>query len=181
MNSAAFLRAETLFPAAQRAGRKVAVVTAKEKLGHLRPRTDPGEGIAFPRSARARPFRPLTVWATWSPRRAHSPIYSGEASILCAPSGRTPPGGRPGRFSLSFHDRLHAAQVWTGGAGSPRLLWSRRRRTGSPPRCQCRSGIDRRPWDECKATPQRIAERHLPGNGTDRTLRIRFSCDPSHH
>jgi phosphonoacetate hydrolase len=32
MNSAKFLRAETLFPAAARAGRKVAVVTAKEKL-----------------------------------------------------------------------------------------------------------------------------------------------------
>src|SRR5690349_5164347 len=32
MNSAKFLRAPTIFPAAQRAGRKVAVVTAKEKL-----------------------------------------------------------------------------------------------------------------------------------------------------
>src|SRR5690349_1592412 len=32
MNSSKFLRAETIFPAAQRAGRKVAVVTAKEKL-----------------------------------------------------------------------------------------------------------------------------------------------------
>src|SRR5207247_8892441 len=32
MNSARFLRAETIFPAAARAGRKVAVVTAKEKL-----------------------------------------------------------------------------------------------------------------------------------------------------
>lgn len=32
MNSASFLRVETLFPHAQRAGRKVAVVTAKEKL-----------------------------------------------------------------------------------------------------------------------------------------------------
>ncbi|WP_438479742.1 phosphonoacetate hydrolase [Oleiharenicola lentus] len=32
MNSAQFLRAETIFPHAQRAGRKVAVVTAKEKL-----------------------------------------------------------------------------------------------------------------------------------------------------
>jgi phosphonoacetate hydrolase len=32
MNSAQFLRAETLFPAVQRAGRNVAVVTAKEKL-----------------------------------------------------------------------------------------------------------------------------------------------------
>lgn len=32
MNSAKFLRADTIFPHAQRAGRKVAVVTAKEKL-----------------------------------------------------------------------------------------------------------------------------------------------------
>lgn len=32
MNSAAFLRCPTVFPAAQRAGRRVAVVTAKEKL-----------------------------------------------------------------------------------------------------------------------------------------------------
>jgi phosphonoacetate hydrolase len=32
MNSASFLRVETIFPAAQRTGRRVAVVTAKEKL-----------------------------------------------------------------------------------------------------------------------------------------------------
>src|ERR1700751_4270897 len=32
MNSSKFLRADTIFPHAQRAGRKVAVVTAKEKL-----------------------------------------------------------------------------------------------------------------------------------------------------
>src|SRR5437870_562412 len=32
MNSAKFLRCETIFPSAARAGRKVAVVTAKEKL-----------------------------------------------------------------------------------------------------------------------------------------------------
>ena len=32
MNSASFLRADTIFPHAQRAGRKVAVITAKEKL-----------------------------------------------------------------------------------------------------------------------------------------------------
>src|SRR3974390_925479 len=32
MNSSKFLRVETLFPGAQRAGRKVGVVTAKEKL-----------------------------------------------------------------------------------------------------------------------------------------------------
>ena len=32
MNSARYLRAETIFPAASRAGRKVAIVTAKEKL-----------------------------------------------------------------------------------------------------------------------------------------------------
>src|SRR6187399_3771991 len=32
MNSSKFLRADTIFPHAQRAGRKVAVITAKEKL-----------------------------------------------------------------------------------------------------------------------------------------------------
>src|SRR5437867_3415799 len=35
MNSARFLRVETIFPAAARAGRKVAVVTAKEKLREI--------------------------------------------------------------------------------------------------------------------------------------------------
>src|SRR5438477_9177177 len=35
MNSARYLRAETIFPAAARAGRKVAVVTAKEKLREI--------------------------------------------------------------------------------------------------------------------------------------------------
>jgi phosphonoacetate hydrolase len=62
MNSAKFLRCETIFAAATRAGRKVAVVTAKEKLRDIfaaglvaqpspplatTPLTVPGGGIAF--------------------------------------------------------------------------------------------------------------------------------------
>jgi len=45
MNSAKFLRAETLLAAATRAGRKVAMVTAKEKLRDMLSQNL--EGIAF--------------------------------------------------------------------------------------------------------------------------------------
>jgi phosphonoacetate hydrolase len=48
MNSAKFLRAPTIFPAAQAAGRKVAVVTAKEKLRDIfASGLITGGGIAF--------------------------------------------------------------------------------------------------------------------------------------
>lgn len=89
MNSAKFLRADTIFPHAQKAGRKVAVVTAKEKLRDI---FASGlislGGIAFS-SEKAREARREThgideVEALVGPTPA---IYSGDASIYVLQAG----------------------------------------------------------------------------------------------
>ena len=89
MNSSRFLRAATIFPAAQRSGRKVAVVTAKEKLRDIFASglIDVG-GIAFS-SERARE----AVLASHGIEQVEAvagptpPIYSGEASIYVLRAG----------------------------------------------------------------------------------------------
>src|SRR5690606_33326102 len=89
MNSAAFLRAETVFPAAQRAGRRVAVVTAKEKLRDIFAHGLVQEGgIAFS-SERADQARQEThgidaVAALVGPT---PPIYSADASLYVLQAG----------------------------------------------------------------------------------------------
>jgi phosphonoacetate hydrolase len=89
MNSARFLRAETLFPAAQRAGRKVAVVTAKEKLRDIFAHglIELG-GIAFS-SEKASAANPKThgVGAVEALVGLTPPIYSGEASLYVLRAG----------------------------------------------------------------------------------------------
>jgi phosphonoacetate hydrolase len=89
MNSAKFLRADTIFPHAQRAGRKVAVVTAKEKLRDIFASglIELG-GIAFS-SEKAREARREThglddVEALAGPTPE---IYSGEASVYVLRAG----------------------------------------------------------------------------------------------
>lgn len=89
MNSSRFLRCETLFPAAARAGRKVAVVTAKEKLRDIFASglLELG-GIAFS-SEKASQARIPThgiegVEALVGPT---PPIYSGEASLYVLRAG----------------------------------------------------------------------------------------------
>jgi phosphonoacetate hydrolase len=89
MNSASFLRAETIFPAAQRAGRRVAVVTAKEKLRDIFASGLIGlGGIAFS-SEKAREAKRGThgiddVETVVGPA---PPIYSGEASLYVLKAG----------------------------------------------------------------------------------------------
>lgn len=92
MNSARFLRAETIFPAAQRAGRRVAVVTAKEKLRDIFSHglVGPGGagGLAFS-SEKAREARLAThgiedVESLVGPTPA---IYSGDASLYVLQAG----------------------------------------------------------------------------------------------
>jgi phosphonoacetate hydrolase len=89
MNSAKFLRAPTIFPAAQAAGRKVAVVTAKEKLRDIfASGLITGGGIAFS-SEKAREAKLEThglddVEALVGPT-PH--IYSGDASIYVLKAG----------------------------------------------------------------------------------------------
>jgi phosphonoacetate hydrolase len=89
MNSAKFLRAETIFPAAQRAGRKVAVVTAKEKLRDIFASglIETG-GIAFS-SEKAVHARREThgIDAVESLVGPTPPIYSGEASLYVLRAG----------------------------------------------------------------------------------------------
>ena len=88
-NSATFLRVETLFPAAQRAGRKVGVVTAKDKLRDIFASGLIGlGGIAFS-SEKVNEVSSAThgievVEALVGPRPA---IYSGDASIYVLKAG----------------------------------------------------------------------------------------------
>jgi phosphonoacetate hydrolase len=89
MNSAIFLRAETIFPAAQKAGRRVAVVTAKEKLRDI---FASGlislGGIAFS-TEKAREAKREThgIDAVESLVGPTPPIYSGEASLYVLKAG----------------------------------------------------------------------------------------------
>jgi phosphonoacetate hydrolase len=89
MNSARFLRADTLFPAAQRAGRKVGVVTAKEKLRDIFASGLIGlGGIAFS-SEKANLARRETHGLDEVEKLvgATPPIYSGEASLYVLRAG----------------------------------------------------------------------------------------------
>jgi phosphonoacetate hydrolase len=89
MNSATFLRAETIFPAAQKAGRKVGVVTAKEKLRDIFAHgLIAAGGIAFSSEKAVHAKRDThgieNVEALVGPTPA---IYSGEASLYVLRAG----------------------------------------------------------------------------------------------
>lgn len=89
MNSARYLRVSTLFPEAQRAGRKVAVVTAKEKLRDIFASGLIQEGgIAFSTekaaAARLETHGIEDVEALCGPQPE---IYSGEASVYVLRAG----------------------------------------------------------------------------------------------
>jgi phosphonoacetate hydrolase len=91
MNSATYLRAETIFPAAARTGRKVAVITAKEKLRDIFASglIGPNGGIAFSSEkanlARAESHGISAVEELVG--RATPPIYSAEASLFVLQAG----------------------------------------------------------------------------------------------
>ncbi len=91
MNSAKFMRVDTLFPHAQRAGRKVAVVTAKEKLRDIFANgLIDGGGIAFS-SEKANQAQMAShgienVEGLVGPTPA---IYSGDASLYVLQAGAT--------------------------------------------------------------------------------------------
>lgn len=89
MNSASFMRVETIFPAAQRAGRSVAVVTAKEKLrGIFAHGLISAGGIAFSaeqaHGATVESHGIADVENLVGPTPA---IYSGEASLFVLKAG----------------------------------------------------------------------------------------------
>ena len=92
MNSAAFLRAETITGAAHRAGRKVGIVTAKEKLRDILGaglREGQGTGIAFS-SEKVDDAKPPTHGIDGKTIRASAKrpnIYSGEASLFVLEAG----------------------------------------------------------------------------------------------
>lgn len=89
MNSAKFLRAATVFPAAQRAGRKVAVVTAKDKLLDIfADGLIPLGGIAFSAERAARANRATNGIENVEALIGPNPdIYSGAASVYVLQSG----------------------------------------------------------------------------------------------
>jgi phosphonoacetate hydrolase len=89
MNSAKFLRVETIFPWAQRTGRKVAVVTAKEKLRDIFASglIDKG-GIAFSSEKAGSAKKPTHGIAEVEDLVGPTPpIYSGEASLYVLRAG----------------------------------------------------------------------------------------------
>ncbi|MGH7967483.1 MAG: alkaline phosphatase family protein, partial [Limisphaerales bacterium] len=89
MNSAKFLRADTLFPAAQRAGRKVAVVTAKEKLRDIFAHGLIGTGgIAFSSEKANLALRETHGIGELEALVGKTPsIYSGDASLYVLQAG----------------------------------------------------------------------------------------------
>jgi phosphonoacetate hydrolase len=106
-NSAKFLRAETIFPAAQRAGRKVAVVTAKDKLRDIFAAglIDLG-GIAFS-SERASQATPAShgIGNVETLVGPGPNIYSGDASFYVLKAGvKLVEGGRADFLYLSTTD-----------------------------------------------------------------------------
>lgn len=109
MNSASFLRADTLFPAAQRAGRRVAVVTAKEKLRDIFAHGLIAQGgIAFS-SEKAGQARPAThgIGDVEGLVGATPAIYSGEASLYVLRAGvRLLAAGRADLLYLSTTDYM---------------------------------------------------------------------------
>lgn len=89
MNSARFLRADTLFPAAQRSGRRVAVVTAKEKLRDIFAHglVETG-GIAFSSEKAGQAAQASHGIAGVEQLVGPTPpIYSGEASLYVLRAG----------------------------------------------------------------------------------------------
>jgi len=89
MNSAKFLRAETIFPHAQRAGRKVAVVTAKEKLRDIFASGLISEGgIAFSSEKAKQAVRATHGIDDVESLVGPTPeIYSGDASLYVLKAG----------------------------------------------------------------------------------------------
>jgi len=89
MNSAKFLRADTIFPAAQRAGRKVAVVTAKEKLRDIFAHGLIGTGgIAFSSEKANLALRETHGIGEVEVLVGKTPsIYSGDASLYVLKAG----------------------------------------------------------------------------------------------
>lgn len=89
MNSAKFLRAETIFPVAQRAGRKVAVITAKDKLRDIFASGLIAQGgIAFSSEKANQVTQKANGIANMeSLVGATPPIYSGEASLYVLKAG----------------------------------------------------------------------------------------------
>jgi phosphonoacetate hydrolase len=89
MNSARFLRAETIFPTAQRAGRKVAVITAKDKLRDIfASGLIAHGGVAFSSEKANQTTREVHgIDAVDKLVGPTPPIYSGEASIYVLKAG----------------------------------------------------------------------------------------------
>lgn len=108
-NDASFLRAPTIFPAAQHAGRKVAVITAKDKLrGFFASGLIELGGLAFS-SEHASRARPAThgIGDVETLVGPNPDIYSGEASLYVLRAGvRLLEAGRADFLYLSTTDFL---------------------------------------------------------------------------
>jgi len=90
MNSAKFLRCETIFPAAARAGRKVAVVTAKEKLRDIF-----AAGLVGVSGSGAGSWAgaPSSVGTTWGPAQSGTTSASANAGGIAFSSEKAGQAG----------------------------------------------------------------------------------------
>ncbi len=87
MNSAKYLRAETILAAAARAGRKVGVVTAKEKLRDILSHNLTGIAFSAEKAAQAQPATHGIASVESLVGRPTPPIYSPDASLFVLQSG----------------------------------------------------------------------------------------------
>ncbi len=87
MNSARFLRAPTIFSAASRAGRKLAVVTAKDKLREILAHGMTGISLSAEKAREARTEVHGIADAERIVGAATPPIYSADASVFVLKAG----------------------------------------------------------------------------------------------
>ena len=153
MNDPKFLRATTLFPAFQRAGASVAVVTAKDKLrGLLGKGLELGAGKACCFSSEKSDKATLAENGIENVNDAGRHGRAGR--LQRRPLGvrlrrrRQADGARPAGHHVSLDHRLHPAQARAGHAGRQRLLRHDGRLPGQARRHGLHHRADRRPRHE---------------------------------
>jgi len=110
MNSSRYLRLKPSCPRRPAAGRRVAFVTAKDKLQEILSKTS--RACRFPPKRRAtRESRRMesTMWKSWSGKRR--PPFTARRRAFLSSRQEQPSLKRPCRFPLPLHDRLHPAQA----------------------------------------------------------------------
>ena len=176
MNDPKFLRVETLFPAFQRAGCRIAVVTAKDKLrGLLGKGLELGAGKACSFSSEKSDKATLAENGIENVNAlvgmAVPDVYSAGLSEFVFAAGVKTDGTRPAGDHVSLDHRLHPAQARARHAGRQRLLRHDGRLHGEARRHGLHHRADRRPRHERQVRRRRPARRDLPAGRVRRLAR----------